>query len=88
MGRSIGMDVHRDFCEVAIADGGRASSVGRVATGPEQLIWPGICQVETADGPPCGGLFSARGAAGPACCATRGQADMRGSGWPQDRVSS
>ena len=27
MGRSIGMDVHRDFCEVAIADGGRAMSV-------------------------------------------------------------
>lgn len=37
MGRSIGMDVHRDFCEVAIADGGRASSAGRVATDPEAL---------------------------------------------------
>jgi len=37
VGRSIGMDVHRDFCEVAIADGGRASSAGRVATDPEQL---------------------------------------------------
>ena len=31
------MDVHRDFCEVAIADGDRAGSVGRVATDPEQL---------------------------------------------------
>jgi hypothetical protein len=31
------MDVHRDFCEVAIADGGRASSAGRVVTDPEQL---------------------------------------------------
>jgi transposase len=32
MGRSIGLDVHRDFCEVAIADGGRARSAGRVAS--------------------------------------------------------
>ena len=32
MGRSIGLDVHRDFCEVAIADGGRARSAGRIAT--------------------------------------------------------
>jgi transposase len=37
LGRSIGLDVHRDFCEVAIADGGRARSAGRVATAPEQL---------------------------------------------------
>jgi transposase len=37
MGRSIGLDVHRDFCEVAIADGGRARSAGRVATTPERL---------------------------------------------------
>src|SRR4051812_42005051 len=36
-GRSIGLDVHRDFCEVAIAAGGRARSAGRVATTPEQL---------------------------------------------------
>jgi transposase len=37
VGRSIGLDVHRDFCEVAIADGGRARSVGRIAATPEQL---------------------------------------------------
>ena len=37
MGRSIGLDVHRDFCEVAIADGGRARSAGRIATAPERL---------------------------------------------------
>ena len=37
MGRSIGLDVHRDFCEIAIADGGRARSAGRVATTPERL---------------------------------------------------
>src|SRR3954469_5910882 len=37
VGRSVGLDVHRDFCEVAIADGGRARSAGRVATAPEQL---------------------------------------------------
>ena len=35
--RSIGLDVHRDFCDVAIADGGRARSAGRVATALEQL---------------------------------------------------
>src|SRR3954454_12746025 len=35
--RSIGLDVHRDFCEVAIADGGRARAAGRVATTPEAL---------------------------------------------------
>ncbi len=38
MGRSIGLDVHRDFCQVAIADGGRARSAGRIATTPEQLV--------------------------------------------------
>ena len=37
MGRSIGLDVHRDFCQVAIADGTRARSAGRIATTPEQL---------------------------------------------------
>jgi transposase len=38
MGRSIGLDVHRDFCQVAIADPGRrARSVGRIATSPEAL---------------------------------------------------
>jgi transposase len=29
--------VHRDFCQVAIADGGRARSAGRIAPTPEQL---------------------------------------------------
>jgi len=37
VGRSIGLDVHRDFCEVAIADGGRARSAGRIAATLEQL---------------------------------------------------
>jgi transposase len=37
VGRSIGFDVHRDFCQVAIADGGRARSAGRIATSPELL---------------------------------------------------
>jgi transposase len=31
------LDVHRDFCEVAIADGDRARSAGRIAADPEQL---------------------------------------------------
>jgi transposase len=35
--RSIGLDVHRDFCEVAIAESGRIVSAGRVLTTPEQL---------------------------------------------------
>lgn len=35
--RSVGMDVHRDFCEVAIAEDGVVRSVGRVATEPEAL---------------------------------------------------
>ena len=35
--RSIGMDVHRDFCEVAIAEAGHVRSVGRVASDPETL---------------------------------------------------
>ena len=37
MGRSIGLDVHRDFCEVAILDeqGGRRS--GRVPSMPQDL---------------------------------------------------
>ena len=37
MGRSIGLDVYRDFCEIAIADGGRARSAGRVGSTPERL---------------------------------------------------
>ena len=37
MGRSIGLDVHREFCEVAISDGGPARSAGRVGTSEEQL---------------------------------------------------
>jgi transposase len=35
--RSIGMDVHRDFCEIAIAEGGSVRSAGRVATEPAKL---------------------------------------------------
>lgn len=35
--RFIGLDVHRDFCEVAISDGGRARSAGRIDTSPQAL---------------------------------------------------
>jgi predicted ATPase/class 3 adenylate cyclase len=31
------LDVHRDFCEVAVSEGGKARSVGRVAARPQQL---------------------------------------------------
>ncbi len=37
VGRSIGLDVHLDFCEVAIADDGAVRSAGRVETTPERL---------------------------------------------------
>jgi transposase len=37
VGRSIGLDVHRDFCEVAIVEEGAVRSAGRIATTPEQL---------------------------------------------------
>ncbi len=35
--RAIGLDVHRDFCEVAIAEQGKVRSAGRIATRPEVL---------------------------------------------------
>ena len=35
--RCIGLDVHRDFCEVAIYENGEVRSVGRIASSPEQL---------------------------------------------------
>ena len=35
--RFIGLDVHRDFCDVAIYENGDVRSAGRVASSPEQL---------------------------------------------------
>jgi len=35
--RSIALDVHRDFCEVAIKDGGEVRSAGRIKTSAEEL---------------------------------------------------
>lgn len=35
--RAIGLDVHCDFCEVAIAEAGEVRSAGRIETTPEQL---------------------------------------------------
>jgi transposase len=37
VGRAIGLDVHRDFCEVAICEAGRVRSAGRIETSPEAL---------------------------------------------------
>ena len=37
MVRAIGMDVHRDFCEVAIAQGGQVRSAGQIKATPEAL---------------------------------------------------
>jgi transposase len=35
--RFFGLDVHLDFCEVAVAEGGRVSRVGRIASTPEAI---------------------------------------------------
>lgn len=35
--RYVGMDVHRDFCELAIAEAGAVRSAGRVRTAPDEL---------------------------------------------------
>ena len=35
--RAIGLDVHRDFCEVAIVEAGEVRSPGRIKTTPEVL---------------------------------------------------
>jgi transposase len=35
--RSIGLDVHRDFCEVAIAEQGKVRSAGRIQTRPDVI---------------------------------------------------
>src|SRR6266545_8231171 len=35
--RAIGLDVHLEFCEVAIAEGGEVRSAGRIETKPEQV---------------------------------------------------
>jgi transposase len=37
IGRSIGLDVHLEFCEVAVCEDGRVRSAGRVASTPEAL---------------------------------------------------
>jgi transposase len=37
VGRAIGLDVHRDFCEVAICEAGVVRPAGRVETSPERL---------------------------------------------------
>ena len=37
MVRSVGLDVHLDFCEVALAEDGELRSAGRIATTPEQI---------------------------------------------------
>ena len=35
--RSIGLDIHRDFCEVAIAEAGEIRSAGRIGMATEEL---------------------------------------------------
>ena len=37
MGRCIGLDVHRDFAQVAVWEKGRVTDAGRIATSPEGL---------------------------------------------------
>jgi len=35
--RAVALDVHRDFCEVAMVEEGRLRSAGRIETRPERL---------------------------------------------------
>jgi hypothetical protein len=35
--RAVALDIHRDFCEVAIVAEGRLRSAGRIGTRPEEL---------------------------------------------------
>ena len=35
--RAVALDVHRDFCEVAIVTEGQLRSAGRIKAGPEAL---------------------------------------------------
>jgi transposase len=37
VGRAVGLDVHRDFCVIAICEEGRVRSAGRVASTPEGI---------------------------------------------------
>ena len=37
LGRSIGLDVHRDFCEVVIWEAGEIRRIPRVSARPEEL---------------------------------------------------
>ena len=37
VGRAIGLDVHRDFCVVAICESGQVRSAGKVPSTPEGL---------------------------------------------------
>ena len=36
-GRAIGLDVHLEFCEVAVCENGEVRSAGRVQTKPDEL---------------------------------------------------
>lgn len=48
VGRAIGLDVHRDFCQVAVCDSGVVRSGGRVASTPGGLKVP-IESLEPSD---------------------------------------
>ena len=37
-GRAVGLDVHRDFCVVAICEDGQVRSTGRVPSTPEEDV--------------------------------------------------
>src|SRR4051812_49473610 len=51
MSRFIGLDVHRDFCEVAISEGGPARSAGRGAARRDR---PGVVAGSPAPADPVG----------------------------------
>ena len=49
--RFIGLDVHRDISEIAISEGSKARSAGRVKTSPEALVVLGLGLPVTASIP-------------------------------------
>ena len=63
--RFIGLDVHRDWCDVAIYEDGKVRSAGRITTEPDQLalqeLRPPTCSRRSSlDWPrPCSGTSSA-----------------------------
>ena len=90
MVRFIGLDVHRDFCEIAVCEDGRVRSAGRVVSSPERAAAPG--QQPRAWRPGCAGgdrqRAGDRAAAGAACRAGRRGRKERAAGDHRGQVKT